>query len=54
MTTNDGIRLTDALRKENIPAVVIGKITDSHDRIICNEEEIRYMDRPKKDEIYKI
>ena len=32
----------------------VGKVTDSKDRILINEEEIRYMDRPKRDGIYGI
>ncbi len=53
MTTEDGLGLINALAKAQIPAVVVGKITDSKDRILTNEEEIRYMDRPRTDEIYK-
>lgn len=52
MTTEDGLGLVEALRQENIPATVIGKITDSNDRIILNGDEVRYMDRPKTDAIY--
>ncbi len=29
------------------------KITDSNERLILNEDEVRYMDRPQRDEIYK-
>lgn len=53
MTTEDGPGLTAALAEEKIPAVIIGRTTDSNDRIIRNEEEVRYMDRPKRDEIYR-
>jgi len=53
MTTEDGLGLVAALGAEGIPAVVVGKLTDSNDRIILNEDEVRYMDRPKQDEIYK-
>lgn len=53
MTTEDGLGLVSALETEGIPAVVVGKLTDSNDRIILNEDEVRYMDRPKQDEIYK-
>ena len=53
MTAADGETLAAALRREGIPAAVVGKITDSNDRIIVNEDEIRYMDRPRTDEIYK-
>lgn len=53
MTTEDGLGLVAALEAEGIQATVIGKITDSNDRIILNDDEVRYMDRPKQDEIYK-
>ena len=54
MTTEDGMGLVSALEAEQIPAVIVGKITDSNDRLILNEDEVRYMDRPKQDEIYRI
>ncbi len=52
MTTEDGLGLVAALAAAGIPAVVVGKITDSNDRIILNEDEVRYMDRPKQDGLY--
>ena len=42
-----------ALEAEGIPAVIVGKVTDSKDRVLINEDEVRYMDRPRTDEIYK-
>lgn len=48
----DGLALAEGLEAQGIPATVVGKLTDSKDRIICNEDEIRYMDRPRTDEIY--
>ncbi len=53
MTTEDGDGLVQALNREGIPAVVVGKITDSNDRIILNDEEKRYLDKPKMDEIHR-
>ena len=53
MTTEDGNALVDALLQQDIPAVVVGKITDSNDRIIVNGEEKRYLDKPKMDEIHR-
>lgn len=52
MISEDGAALEEALKAEGIPAVTVGKVTDSNDRILMNEDEIRYMDRPKCDEIY--
>ena len=54
MATEDGLGLVAALEEQGIPAVVVGKLTDSNDRIIINEDEVRYMDRPRTDEIYKV
>lgn len=54
MTTEDGPGLAAALNAEQIPAVIVGKVTDGNDRIIVNADEIRYMDRPGIDELYRI
>ena len=52
MTAQDGNGLVAALEAEGIPATVVGKITDSNDRLILNGDEVRYMDRPGQDAIY--
>ena len=52
MTAADGLGLKAALEEAGIPAAIIGKVTDSHDRLLINEEEARYLDRPQPDEIY--
>lgn len=54
MTTEDGQKLVEALEEAQIPAVIVGKLTDSKDRLILNEDEVRYMDRPQVDEIYRL
>lgn len=54
MTSEDGNGLVAALKEAQIPAVVVGKLTDSNDRIIKNEDEVRYMDRPKQDAVYTL
>ncbi len=53
MTTNDGQGLVDALGAEHIPAVIVGRVTEGRKRILRNGEEIRYLDRPRQDQIYK-
>ncbi len=53
MTTEDGNGLVEALAEANIPAVVVGKITDSNDRVIYNGEEKRFLDKPKMDEVHR-
>jgi len=45
--------LVTSLEEAGIPAVIVGKVTDSKDRVLVNEDEIRYMDKPKQDEIYR-
>ena len=54
IVTKDGEILTEKLLEVDIPAAVIGEMTDSNDRIIQNGEEIRYMDLPKPDQIRKL
>lgn len=53
MVTEDGEGLKAALEAEEIPAAVIGRTTDNKERIIRNEEEVRYMDRPQNDSLYR-
>lgn len=54
MVTDCGEVLADTLNKQGIQASVIGQMTDDHDKIIHNGEEIRYIDRPAPDELMKI
>ncbi len=53
MTAADGQGLVDALAAEGIPAVIVGRTTDSNDRLILNEDEVRYLDRPHPDSLYE-
>ncbi len=53
LVADHGEGLVGQLAREQIPAAVIGQITDSHDRLIYNAEEKRYLDKPAQDEIYK-
>ena len=53
MAAEDGNGLVMDLEKAGIPAVVIGKATDSNDRVLLNEEERRFLEPPKTDELYK-
>ena len=54
MTAEDGNQLVHDLKKAGIPAVIIGKATDSNDRVLINEEERRFLEPPKTDELYKV
>lgn len=53
MTADNGHDLVRALEKEEIPASVIGKVTDSNDRVVVNEEERRFLEPPGTDALYK-
>lgn len=54
MAAEDGNYLVRELEKEGIPAVVIGKATAGNDRILLNEDETRFLEPPKTDELYKV
>lgn len=54
MITEDGEALAEALALADIPATVVGKITEGHDKVVINDEETRFLDRPRTDEIYKM
>lgn len=46
--------LVDRLKEGGIAAAVIGRITEGNDRVIINEEERRFLEPPKSDELYKV
>lgn len=54
MTASDGEKLVSKLAEAKIPAVVVGRTTDSHDRVVHNGGEKRFLDMPKTDQIYHI
>lgn len=54
ITTEDGFGLVRKLEQVGIHAAVVGKVTDSNDRILRNGEDTRYLDKPQSDELYKI
>jgi len=53
MAAQDGPGLAAALQAQHIPAVIVGKVTGRKDRILRNGDEIRFLDRPQQDQIYK-
>ena len=53
LATDNGVDLAEELMSQGIPAVVVGKVTGNNDRILINEDERRFLDLPKADEIYK-
>ena len=46
--------LKAALEAGQIPASIIGKLTDGNDRIVCNQGEIRYLEPVRLDEYRKV
>lgn len=53
MAAKDGDGLVRALEEAGIPAVKIGWVTEGPARVLRNGEEMRYLERPKADEIYQ-
>jgi len=51
---HNGNMLVEMLAKKGIPATVIGRATDSNDRIVTNNGEIRYLGPAASDELYKV
>ena len=49
-----GQTLKEKLEEAGIDGEIIGVMTDSNDKKIINGDEVRYLDRPKSDELYKI
>lgn len=54
MAAADGNLLVNELKKAGIPATIIGKATAGNDRILLNEDERRFLEPPKTDELYKV
>ncbi len=54
MAAENGNQLVRDLEKAGIPAVVVGKATAGNDRVLVNEEERRFLEPPKTDELYKV
>lgn len=52
MTVDDGAALAAALEAAQIPAAVVGKVTGGNERILLNDGELRYLDRPQSDGIW--
>lgn len=54
IAATDGNALVRDIEKAGIKATIIGKATAGNDRILMNEDERRYLEPPKSDELYKI
>ena len=51
VVARDGEKIVDALVREGIDASVIGKVCDHNNKIVKNEDEMRYLDPPSPKEI---
>ena len=49
IVSDKGNQLLHELEKQQIPATIIGKITEENGKVILNGEEVRFLDRPKND-----
>ena len=49
-----GVDMSSGSLGQGISAAVIGKTTQGNDRIITNEEETRYLEPAREDELYKV
>lgn len=54
IAADHGEGLVRKLQEAGIAAAVIGQAVSGNDRILRNGEEVRYLDRPQSDELYKI
>uniref|UniRef100_I5ARI0 Hydrogenase maturation factor n=1 Tax=Eubacterium cellulosolvens (strain ATCC 43171 / JCM 9499 / 6) TaxID=633697 RepID=I5ARI0_EUBC6 len=53
IVTENGEKLVSELRKAGIHSAIVGRTTDSNDRILRNGDEVRYLDKPHTDELYR-
>lgn len=54
VAVDDGTGLVSLLEREGIHAAVIGRTNDGNDRIIYNQGNKRYLDRPQREELEKV
>ena len=54
IVTDNENELMERLSLKNIPSTLIGRIVKSNDKIIRNDDEVRYLDKPAADEILKL
>ena len=54
IATDDGYELVRKLEKAGIHAAVVGRTNAGNDRILRNGEDVRYLDKPQPDELYKV
>jgi hydrogenase expression/formation protein HypE len=53
MTSGSGEQVVAALKSEGVEACIIGRTTGGNDRVLHNLEELRYLEKPAPDEVYR-
>ncbi len=53
IATEDGVGLVGAMARAGISAVIIGKTTNSNDRLLYIEDEVRYLETPQQDAFFE-
>lgn len=54
IAVDDGYELVRKLEQAGIHSAVVGRTVRGNDRILRNGEDVRYLDKPQQDELYKI
>lgn len=54
LTTDKGMDLVALLKEQGVAAAVIGKTIEGNDRILMNEDEKRFLEPAREDELYKV
>ncbi len=54
IAADHGSALVQELSAKGIPAAVVGVLTAGNDRVVVNGEDVRYLEPPGRDEIYKV
>lgn len=52
IVAEDGENIVEKLEEENVPAVVIGKLVEGNDKVLINQDEKRFLEPPRGDDIY--
>jgi len=53
IVTNNGDKLVEILEENDIPSAVIGVLVEGNDKVLINNDEKRFLEPPRGDDIYK-
>lgn len=54
IAADNGYDLVRELERQGIHSAVIGKATEGNDRVVINQDERRFLEPPKTDELYRV